>query len=58
MNRWESRDRKNNKRKSLKNMNSFIKREDRNKNVKPVKIRRKISILKTDITNKAGETNV
>ena len=42
MNRWESRDRKNNKRKSLKNMNSFIKREDRNKNVKPVKIRRKI----------------
>lgn len=42
MNRWESRDRKNNKRRNLKNLNSFVKREDKNKNIKTTKIRRKI----------------
>lgn len=42
MNRWESRDRKNNKRRNLKNLNSFVKREDKNKNIKIPKIRRKI----------------
>jgi len=42
VNRWESRDRKNNKRRNLKNLNSFVKREDKNKNIKTTKIRRKI----------------